>query len=127
MIRQSSSRGDLVKPGVATLRRAVTILAITLFALCQLLLWEEGWADGLCVRSLSDASEGAYPAHTWTRVGWPVQYVSVTRQGCFEDRSTTVDWQLGGLLVDVLVFAGLGVVLFWLTLQWQRLRHRGAG
>jgi hypothetical protein len=121
-----TTSGDLVKRGVVVPRRAATILAIILFALCQLLLWEEGWAGGLCVRSLSNASEGAHAFYTWTKVGWPVQYVSVARQGCFEDRSTTVDWQLGGLLVDAFVFVGLGAVLFWLTLQWQRFRHRGA-
>jgi hypothetical protein len=86
----------------------IAVLITVLFLLCQFPVREVGWAGGNCVRSLTGSSEDAHPALAWTALGWPLRFVTITEEGCFDDRTTRTSWHVKGLLVDTLVVGGLG-------------------
>ena len=104
------------------------VTGVIVFLLCQLLLWQKGWAGGGCMQSLSGPSEGDHAYIEWVQVGFPLSYLVVKWVGCFEGRTSSVEWQLWNLAADMLLFAGLGAGLYGLTRLWNRFRqHRADG
>jgi hypothetical protein len=115
-----------MKLDLARLRWILIMFIITLFAILQLLFQESGWAGGACVRSLTEPDEEAQASYEWTGIGFPLQYVSITEDGCFENRTTTVEWHFLELLIDVLVFASIGFILYKTTLRYQRVNQKSS-
>ncbi len=103
---------------------AVFLLVTILFVLCTLLVVSEGWGEGQCVSSLTAPSQVTQPAYHWSLYGWPLTFLTVTTDGCFEARQTQTDWTLAALLVDVLLFLGLGLALDQGIEAYRRARQR---
>jgi hypothetical protein len=57
-----------------------------------------------------------YPFFKHFTAGWPMTYAERTSgaQGCFDPWGIHTEWYLGGFLVDGVVSAGFGALLFWL-------------
>jgi len=105
-------------------RLLIVMLTAILFVSSNVLSWEEGWVGGKCVRSLTSPSEDDHPYLTWRTYGAPLKFLTITTEGCFDNRVTQTDWCFEGLLVDIVTFVALGVALYWLSLLCRRFRGR---
>lgn len=106
-------------------RLVIVILTAILFVLSNVLSGEEGWVGGRCVRSLTSPSEDDHPYVTWRTYGAPLKFLTITTEGCFDNRVTQTDWYFEWLLVDIVTSVALGVALYWLSLLCRRFRGRG--
>jgi hypothetical protein len=106
---------------------AVVVLITVLFVLCNLLLVETGSAGVMCVRDLANPGEDDEPTGYTSIYGFPWKFLVVTTEGCFDDRRTQVDWQVEGLVADVVIFIALGVALYGGSRLYRRFRRRDRG
>jgi len=114
-----------MKRFVTDSRLVIATLTAILFILGNVLLVEKGWSGGGCVRSLTGPSEDNYPYATSAVYGVPLRFLSITTEGCFDDRVTQTDWYVEGLLVDIVAFVAFGVALYWFSSLHRRFRERG--
>jgi len=66
-----------------------------------------------------------FPFFRNVTMGWPMTFLEKTSfaEGCFAPWVIHTEWHVGGLLVDGVVSAGFGALLFWLLrrgLSWLR-------
>lgn len=116
-----------MKRFVINRRLAVTILTVIVFVLSCPLFVEKRWADGMCVESLTSPSENDHPYHISTVYGWPLKFLIVTTEGCFDERVTRTDWYFVGLFVDVVILVAVGGALYWLLSLYRRFRGGRGG
>ncbi len=112
-----------MKRFVANSRLVIATLSAILFIFSNVLFVEKGWSGGKCVRSLTGPSEDDHPYATGVVYGVPLKYLSVTTEGCFDDRVTQIEWYVGGLLVDIVAFVAFGVALYWFSSLYRRFRE----
>jgi hypothetical protein len=115
-----------MKQHFTRLRWGLILLIIFLAAIFQLLLQENGSAGGACVRSLTEPEQEAQAFSEWTGIGYPLQYLSITEEGCFENRTTLFEWRPGAILVDVLIFVCVGLIVYSVTMWYLRQKNRAA-
>jgi hypothetical protein len=111
---------------VGFVRRPVCIAIVTtlLFALIQVALVEHGSMGPACARWLTGPDPEAYPYSSWTSYGQPLEFLRITEEGCFTDRTRNREFWTGQLLVDIAIFGALGLTA-GLALRW--LDRSGAG
>ena len=106
-------------------RFIVGVLVAVLLVLWILFSRTESWAGGLCMRGLTSVpSQDSHPYLTFTKFGFPSDLVTITTTGCFENRTTTIDWHIGGLIVDVFLFVGVSMAPYWFPSLLRRLQRQ---
>jgi|SRR3972149_1820685 len=109
---------------IVDLRLALMLLVVAILALSQFLLRGEGLGGNWCRRSLVNPSADDHQTNIYTFYGFPLTFVATFTEGCFESRTTHIDWYAGGLLVDILFVGSLGTIPYWFLLLWHRFRRR---
>jgi hypothetical protein len=90
----------------------VTLLVVAQFAFQQISV-----GGGWCTPYLDAPIEMGHPAYQFTSYGFPVQLVTVVKEECFSEPTTTYEFFFPGIVIDSLL---LGIVLY----VWYRRNRR---
>jgi hypothetical protein len=111
---------------------AVSAATALLFVLGGILLTPT-WGSGVC-QEMKQGDDGEWievgeewgPAYSIKPLGWPFAYALITKEGCSE-QSTTVEWDAGGLVIDLLCAVGLAAITYLALVIVSRIRFRLQG
>ena len=105
-----------------------TSIVLVIFLLFQFLFRATFWGGGLCTMNLTDPTKppppDSYPLYTRTTFGWPLGFIAVSEEGCFDERKSKVDWNIPFLLIDALAAGGIVALPYGIPWLWRRSRHR---
>ena len=90
------------------------LIVLLLFFLLNSIFVESAWSGGICLEGLEGGTESGQTYHAAREFGAPMKMVLVTEDGCFEERVTTTEWYLEGVVVNLLTFFAFGVILNFL-------------
>jgi hypothetical protein len=95
--------------------RLILSLVLIFLLLSQVLLVSEGWVGPLCVKTLTGPSEGDHPQYSWKKYGFPLSFLTISSEGCFEERLTRTEIDALSLAIDcAIIFLMLvGVIYQW--------------
>jgi hypothetical protein len=103
--------------------RIIFSLVLFFLLLSQVFLVSEGWGGPLCVKTLTGPSEGDHPQYSWKKYGFPFTFLTVSSEGCFEEKRIQTELNLPSLILDFVII--LLLILFVLH-QWRLFRHTEA-
>jgi hypothetical protein len=84
---------------------AFSMFLAALFILAQFVFQTIGSAGAWCSPSLDAPRELGHSSYEYFAYGFPLPFLDVVMEGCFEGRSTTYKWSPIGLVVDGFVLA----------------------
>jgi hypothetical protein len=94
------------KSGLITL-----LIVILMFFLINSFFVRSAWSGGICLEGLEGATKNDQPYHATREFGVPIKMLLVTEDGCFEERLTSTEWYLEGVIVNFSAFYVLGFIL----------------
>jgi hypothetical protein len=104
-----------------------TVIVVVLLLLCQFLFRTTFWGGGLCTTSLlapnTPIPTNAYSSYTGTAFGFPLNFIMVSEDGCFNNRKTQIEWNFSFLLIDALLIGCIGALPYGIPSLWQRMRR----
>lgn len=105
---------------ISSIISASLLIMAGLFVLAQFYVQRIGSGGGWCTPYLDAPQELGHPAYEYVSYGFPISFVTVAKENCFSQQSTTYEWFLPGIGVDGLL---LGMIMF-LWLQRRKLDLR---
>jgi hypothetical protein len=102
----------------------IPLVIFILFVLFQALPIWQGWVGASCIHSLSGPSKGDHPEFSWTGFGEPLEFFRITREGCFEDRTTHFEFFPLPLAINVSAFVGLALAIYGIRFLLRFTKHK---
>lgn len=99
-----------------------SIFLAMLFLLAQFAFPAVG-SGGLCTPYLNAPPELGQPFYRFARYGFPLPFLDVAHESCFEAGTTTYEWSPVGLAVDGLLLALIAYPT-WSNLIQRKLRKQ---
>ncbi len=104
------------------LPKAISIVLILAFLLMQFAYLRMNFSGGWCSPYFGAPKELGHPAFQFSNYGFPVTFMTFTRDECFTAQSTTYEWNPIGLLVDGILLVLLAFP-FWRTVFKKNLKE----
>jgi hypothetical protein len=82
----------------------ISIVLLTIFIAAQF-MFNTTINGGACSPYLGAPKELIHPAYQFTTYGFPLPFVTVTTNICLESKSTTYEWSLIGMSINILLLA----------------------
>ena len=90
------------RPTLKTIR-IFSIVIVALFILAQLLITTGGNGGPWCSPSLTAPHAEGHLFYQFTGYGFPLPFVTIVKEDCFQAQSTAYEWSPVGLAVDGLL------------------------
>jgi hypothetical protein len=94
------------------LPRRISIALILLFVLAQFAFLRVSSGGAWCSPYLGAPQELGHPAYQFSGYGFPVELLSIVKDECFTEKSTTYEWNPIGLIVNGMILVLLAFP-FW--------------
>jgi hypothetical protein len=93
--------------------KLLSCLALTALLAAQLVFMTVGEGGGWCSPYLGAPHEKGHPATRFSSYGFPLPVLTLSNEGCFEQRATRTTWSLPGLGLDGMLFALVSAPLWF--------------